>query len=80
MIPTGEPVYMLFFESFAVGTTNFEIQVNGQWLRVQQGDTVEMGDCTPTLRGIKVRTTPALAGLFTNVIVGGTPGTSVNRL
>jgi hypothetical protein len=80
MIPTGEPVYMLFFESFAVGTTLLEIQINGQWLRVQQGDTYDMGDCTPTLRGVKVRSQPALAGLFTNVIVGGTPSTNVNRL
>jgi len=80
MIPVGEKVYMLFFESLAVGTTSFEIEINGQWLRVQQGDTVELGDCTPTLRGVKIRTAPALAGLFTRVIVGGTPGSNVNRL
>ena len=79
LIPTGEPVYTIFVELLAVGTTSFEVLINGQWLRLQQGDTLDCGDCTPTLRGVKVRTAPALAGLFSNVIVGGTASTIITR-
>jgi hypothetical protein len=79
LIPVGETCYTLFFESFAVGTTRFEIWINGQWLRVQQGDTVDLGDCTPTVRGVLVRTQPALAGLLSRVTVGGTSGSMIER-
>jgi hypothetical protein len=79
LIPTGETCYTLFFESFAVGTISFEVWSNGQWLRVQEGDTIDLGDCTPTVRGVLVRTRPALAGLLSGVTVGSTPGSKIDR-
>jgi len=79
LVPVGSPVYTLFVESLGAGTTGFQVNINGQWLTLQQGDTLDCGDCTPTLRGILVRTTPALAGIFSVVIVGGTPASFVQR-
>lgn len=80
LIVPGEPVYTLFVAKLALGTTKFEISINDVFIEINEGDTVDLGDCTPTTRGIKVRTTPNLAGLFSTVIIGGTPGTMVQRL
>jgi hypothetical protein len=79
LVNRGDVVYTLFLETLAVGTTSFEVRVNDQWLRMREGDRIEMGDCYPTRVGILVRSQPALPGLFSSVIVSATPQTTLER-
>lgn len=78
-VPVGQPVYTIFIAELAAGTTRLELQINKRWVRLQQGDSVDLGDCTPTREGIMIRTQPALAGLFSQIIIGGTPATVIER-
>jgi len=75
----GEPVYTLFVDFLAAGTTSFEVKIGDQWLSLREGDTLFCGDCNPSLIGVLVRTQPALAGLFSRVVVGGTPDSAIQR-
>ncbi len=79
LLTVGLPVYSIFLALFAAGTTLFELNINGNWLtNLQQGDTIDLGDCHPTRQRILVRTQPALAGLFSQIIVSHTPS-SIER-
>lgn len=79
IIKQGEPVYTLFVRRLAPGTTLFQVNINGQWLDLDEGDTVFCGDCNPTvIPGVLVRTAPALPNLFSLLIIGGTPDTGIN--
>lgn len=79
LVPRGDAVYMLFLSFLAVGVTSFEVRINDQWLRMDEGDRIEMGDCYPTRVGILVRSQPALPGFFSTVIVSATPQTLIER-
>jgi hypothetical protein len=79
LVDKGEPVYTLFVAALAPGTATFEVRINDRWIPLLEGDTLFCGDCTPTLVGVLVRTTPALAGFFSAVIIGGTPDSNIQR-
>jgi hypothetical protein len=79
LVAIGEPVYSIFIDQLGAGTTLFQIKVNDQWFRMLEGDTLVCGDEYPTVKGVLVRTQPALPGIFSNVIVSGTPDGTLRR-
>jgi len=79
IVTRGETVYSIFVDLLGAGTTSFEIKINDQWIPLQQNDTVFLGDEHPTVNGLLVRTQPALAGIFSRLIIGGTPDGALVR-